>query len=1057
MTATAVKPQATATPAPVKALAAPAAKSPPRPKPVPLTPMRREAAGLMRKLATSVQQSHPDMNVHDHLRDAAKQTEKGNEEAAQRHLRAAMFSLTPQSLMRNGQHTDDAHQAARAAMHGIHRHLLLVKDIADVSARNQAVIRKDSGDGAAVPPPRPDPNAGYGPGANAQKPTVRQPPGDQALNAPAKADGGGSDPAVADPDAPQRPGSKQFTYTWADLAAVIELANRPKVVDLVGPKGYIHGWIFVGVPGPGQEVYHPQHGRGTVTASGSGRVQVSFDAGHSKTFPVRSDGSRGHFEQMTDDELAAEYNRSEGSRAKAVTDELDKRDQRDEDVAAQAKTQRVSALYAEQPKTEADRNRVYQSLVNEGENPEDAWAHAHSTNTEAMQKQSVIADLRAQGHKGTGFDALTRDAFKDEVRRRTISAEGATNGYMLGPAGKKAGIDPWSLFTGPESRARKYASPELKEWWDQNGRPTVADFQASLMGQKAGMKPADFYASVTQDDLAGAIELVGPGGFQHGWKPGGPTAADHDKAARLHTKAAAKAKDPAVKAMHVRRAKVHTQVARKLRSLSDPGLAYGWGDLGTLIELSAKTAALEVTPAPRGKPGGPGLYRVAGQEHTPYFQQVVKALIEKRGMPPGKAYAIAYGALRKWSKGGGGVHPEVSAAAAGSLAGEKVKVHGHANRHGRVIDLDWTAWDAGERGDASAKAHDTASATASRDAKAKIAADKLHSVADQADQKFPSASAGKDIHAAADSFSKGDAEGAHQHLQDARMKVRGASEAKGKIVGRDPIANDQNDLDSVLRTGQGQAQMMAQQQDDDAKAAAKAAKKAAKAQQHAVTWHDLDVVIEMAAAAPPASSSSTGKVQARVPAGQAGGGRFGSGTGQPDAHQQHVAHMQNVAAKQQQGQQKSAASATAGKTAAASAKAKIAAGQQSKQGLMQQAAGYRAKADALITQRKALQAQLASASGAVSSGQSGSTTSSGASTTSSGASTTASTAPAAGTTAAATTPATAASTTTTPAASTTALTAAQSAQIKVQVAQMTTQIIALQGQYAQAMAAAAKL
>jgi hypothetical protein len=545
---------------PAKAVGARGAKSvppaaPSRPKPVALTPMRKEAAGLMRKLATSVQQSHPDMNVHDHLRDAAKQVEKGNEEASQRHLRAAMFSLTPQSLMRNGLHTDDAHQAGRQVMHGIHRHLLLVKDIADANAKNQAVIRRDSGDGAAVPPPRPDPNAGYGPGANAQKPTVRQPPGDQALNAPGKSDGGGSDPAVADPNSPQRPGSKQFT-----------------------------------------------------TRNG----------------------------------------------VRAVTE-----------------------------------------------------------------------------------------------------------------------------------------------------------------------------------------------------------------------------------------------------------LAYGWGDLGTLIELSAKTAALEVTPAPRGKPGGPGLYGVKGQEHTNYFQNVVKALIEKRGMPPGKAYAIAYGALRKWSKGGGGVHPEVSAAAAGSLAGERAKVHGHS-----------------------------------------------------------------------------------------------------------------------------------------------------------VAWDDVDLAVDLAAAPPPASSSSTGKVQARVPAGQAGGGRFGSGTGQPDAHQQHVAHvahMQNVAAKQQQGQQKSAASATAGKTASATAKAKIAASQQSKAGLMQQAAGFRAKADALIAQRKALQAQLASASGAVSSGQSGSTTSSGASTTSSGASTTASTAPAAGTTAAAATPATAASTTTTPAASTTALTAAQSAQIKVQVAQMTTQIIALQGQYAQAMAAAAKL
>jgi len=42
----------------------------------------------------------------------------------------------------------------------------------------------------------------------------------------------------------------------------------------------------------------------------------------------------------------------------------------------------------------------------------------------------------------------------------------------------------------------------------------------------------------------------------------------------------------------------------------------------------------------------------------------------------------------------------------------------HANGHQDVIDLDWASWDAGEKGGASQKAHDTASATASRTAKA---------------------------------------------------------------------------------------------------------------------------------------------------------------------------------------------------------------------------------------------------------------------------------------------------------------------------------------------------
>lgn len=575
----------------------------------------------MRRLAKQVQDSHGDLTVHQHLRDAARVLESGNEEGAQRHLRAAAFALSPQSLMRNGLHTDDHHQAARSVMHGVHRHLLLVKDITDAAEKNQRALARDSygDDSTSNPVPKPpvqaDPNAGYGPGALAQKPTARQPPGNQALNAPNRTNSGGSDPAVADPVGPQPRGSKQFAYGWGDLTAVIEMATRPKVINLVGPAGYIHGWIYVGVPAVGAEVYHPGHGRGTVTSSEAGRVQVAFDAGHSKSFPVRSHQGPGHFEQMTDDELAAEYQHSAGSRADAALAEADRRDRRDQDAKEQAKAQRVSALYAEHPKTEADRSRVYQGLVNEGENPEDAWAHAHDTNPEAMQKQAVMQQLAAQGYKGSGFDALTRAAYKDDIRRRQVSAEGATNGYKLSPAGKKAGIDPYSLFTGPESRARKYASPELKEWWDQNGRPTAADFQAQLMGRKAGMKPADFYASVT------------------------------------------------------------------------------WDDVAAVIELSAQTAALESTPAPRGKPGGPGLYHVAGNEHSPYLQQIVKALIEKRGMPPAKAYAIAWGALRKWSHEGGKVHPEVSAAAGKALGQEaaaSAKAHAHAvtwEDHLRAVEL----------------------------------------------------------------------------------------------------------------------------------------------------------------------------------------------------------------------------------------------------------------------------------------------------------------------------------------------------------------------------------
>ena len=65
------------------------------------------------------------------------------------------------------------------------------------------------------------------------------------------------------------------------------------------------------------------------------------------------------------------------------------------------------------------------------------------------------------------------------------------------------------------------------------------------------------------------------------------------------------------------------------------------------------------------------------------MQQIVKALIEKRGMPPGKAYAIARGAIRKWMRGGGHVHPEVVAASARAESGELAKqARAHAHTAG---------------------------------------------------------------------------------------------------------------------------------------------------------------------------------------------------------------------------------------------------------------------------------------------------------------------------------------------------------------------------------------
>lgn len=58
----------------------------------------------------------------------------------------------------------------------------------------------------------------------------------------------------------------------------------PIKLNKVGPKGYEHNWVFVGVPGVGGRVFHPQHGHGSVASHDGKSVAVHFDSGHKADF-----------------------------------------------------------------------------------------------------------------------------------------------------------------------------------------------------------------------------------------------------------------------------------------------------------------------------------------------------------------------------------------------------------------------------------------------------------------------------------------------------------------------------------------------------------------------------------------------------------------------------------------------------------------------------------------------------------------------------------------------------------------------------------------------------
>lgn len=80
-----------------------------------------------------------------------------------------------------------------------------------------------------------------------------------------------------------------------------------------------------------------------------------------------------------------------------------------------------------------------------------------------------------------------RDDFEHYREASFAAAHEHTRGVMLSRRGRAAGIDPRDLWAMPESRARRYASEELCEYWDTKGRPTQSAYEAGwLDGHRFG-------------------------------------------------------------------------------------------------------------------------------------------------------------------------------------------------------------------------------------------------------------------------------------------------------------------------------------------------------------------------------------------------------------------------------------------------------------------------------------------------------------------------------------------------------------------------------------------
>lgn len=183
---------------------------------------------------------------------------------------------------------------------------------------------------------------------------------------------------------------------------------------------------------------------------------------------------------LSDDDLADAMGTAGDAELDRIVRELDRRDR------AQRKTERArERRHAKRGAEERRRSAEFDAACDAGEDPEEAYGRVYGVTEEKMRRDAAAESLRSAGYAGKTFREMVKSAHAGDVAERYLHAESVCRGHMLNAAGKAAGVDPESLFSGPAARARKYASEELAGYFRDHGRLTVEDFAAGLLGGHA--------------------------------------------------------------------------------------------------------------------------------------------------------------------------------------------------------------------------------------------------------------------------------------------------------------------------------------------------------------------------------------------------------------------------------------------------------------------------------------------------------------------------------------------------------------------------------------------
>ena len=93
---------------------------------------------------------------------------------------------------------------------------------------------------------------------------------------------------------------------------------------------------------------------------------------------------------------------------------------------------------------------------------------------------SAIMDAAFESYR------MMRADFELYRHSRQLRAHTELRGELLNAAGRAAGIDPATLFLGPQCRVDLYSSEELKAWFAKHGRLTVDEFETQWWNGRDG-------------------------------------------------------------------------------------------------------------------------------------------------------------------------------------------------------------------------------------------------------------------------------------------------------------------------------------------------------------------------------------------------------------------------------------------------------------------------------------------------------------------------------------------------------------------------------------------